>query len=42
MRSTSGVEIIVNEKTYNKLKIITTESLVEQVNELLSKNYFSR
>ena len=37
-----GVESIVKEKTYIKLKINRTESLLEQVNELLSKSYFAR
>ena len=37
-----GVEIIVNQKLYMKLKINPTENLEHNINELLSKNYFPR
>ena len=36
----SGVEIIVNEKTYIKLRVNPTNHLEEQINDLLNKNYF--
>ena len=36
----NGVEVIVNEKTYTKLKINPTENLEHHINELLNKNYF--
>ena len=38
----TGVEIIVNEKTYNKLRVNPTNHLEEQINDLLNKNYFPR
>ena len=38
----SGVEVIVNEKTYNKLRVNPTNHLEEQINDLLNKNYFPR
>ena len=38
--SGNGVEIIMNENTYIKLKINPTENLEHRINELLSKNYF--
>ena len=38
----SGVEIIVNEKTYIKQKVNPTENLEIQINDLLCKNYFPR
>ena len=38
----NGVEIIMNENTYIKLKVNTTENLEHRINELLSKNYFPR
>ena len=38
----SGVEIIVNEKTYIKLRVNPTNYLEEQINDLLNKNYFPR
>ena len=38
----SGVEVIVNENTYIKLKVNPTEFLEKQINDLLSKNYFPR
>ena len=47
----SGVEIIVNGKTYNKLRVKTTctaasrqlpQDLEKQINDLLNKNYFPR
>ena len=38
----SGVEIIVNEKTYIKLRVNPTNQLEEQINDLLNKNYFPR
>ena len=34
----SGVEIIVNEKTYIKLRVNPTNHLEEQINDLLMKN----
>ena len=37
-----GVEIIVNEKTYIKLRVNPTNHLEEQINDLLNKNYFPR
>ena len=37
-----GVEIIMNENTYIKLKVNPTENLEHNINELLSKYYFSR
>ena len=36
------VEVIVNEKTYIKLKVNPTENLEHHINELQIKNYFSR
>ena len=38
----SGVEIIVNEKTYIKLRVNATNHVEEQINDLLNKNYFPR
>ena len=38
----SGVEIIVNEKTYIKLRVNPTNHLEEQISDLLNKNYFPR
>ena len=38
----NGVEIIMNENTYIKLKINPTSNLEDHINELLSKNYFPR
>ena len=38
----TGVEIIVNEKTYTKLRVNPTNHLEEQINDLLNKNYFPR
>ena len=38
----TNVEIIVNEKTYIKLRVNPTNHLEEQVNDLLNKNYFPR
>ena len=38
----TGVEIIVNEKTYIKLRVNPTSHLEEQINDLLNKNYFPR
>ena len=38
----NGVKIIMNENTYNKLKINPTENLEHRINELLSKKYFPR
>ena len=38
----SGVEIIVTEKTYIKLRVNPTNHLEEQINDLLNKNYFPR
>ena len=38
----SGVEIIVNEKTYIKLRVNPTNHLEEQIYDLLNKNYFPR
>ena len=38
----NGVEIIMNENTYIKLKINPTSNLEDHINELLSKNYFTR
>ena len=40
--SGNGVNIIVNENTYNKLKINPTSNLEDHINEILSKNYFPR
>ena len=42
--SLHGVEIIVNEKTYIKLKVnpTDTQDLKHHINELLDKNYFPR
>ena len=37
-----GVEIIVNEKTYIKLRVNPTNHLEEQINDLLNENYFPR
>ena len=38
----TGSEIIVNEKTYIKLRVNPTNHLEEQINDLLNKNYFPR
>ena len=38
----NGVEIIINENTYIKLKINPTETFEHNINDLLSKNYFPR
>ena len=38
----NGVEIIMNENTYIKLKVNPTEKLEHNINDLLSKNYFPR
>ena len=38
----NGVNIIVNENTYIKLKINPTENLEHRINELISKRYFPR
>ena len=38
----TGLEIIVNEKTYIKLRLNPTNHLEEQINDLLNKNYFPR
>ena len=38
----NGVEIIMNENTYIKLKINPTSNLEDHINELLNKNYFPR
>ena len=38
----NGVEIIMNENTYIKLKTNPTSNLEDHINELLSKNYFPR
>ena len=38
----NGVNIIMNENTYIKLKVNPTENLEHDINELLSKNYFLR
>ena len=38
----NGVNIIMNENTYIKLKVNPTENLEHNINELLSKNYFPR
>ena len=38
----NGVNIIMNENTYIKLKVYPTENLEHNINELLSKNYFPR
>ena len=38
----NGVEIIMNENTYIKLKINPTENLEHNINDLLSENYFPR
>ena len=40
--SGNGVEVIVNENTYIKLKINPDENLEHKINELLSKSYFPR
>ena len=40
--SGNGVNIIMNENTYIKLKVNPTENLEHNINELLSKNYFPR
>ena len=40
--SETNVEIIVNEKTYIKLRVNPTNHLEEQINDLLNKNYFPR
>ena len=41
-QSASGVELIMNENTYIKLKINPTENLEEQINNLLRTNFFPR
>ena len=38
----TGIEIIVNEKTYIKLRVNPTNHLEEQIDDLLNKNYFPR
>ena len=38
----NGVEIIMNENTYIKLKINPTSNLEDHINEILNKNYFPR
>ena len=38
----NGVEIIVKESTYIKMKVNPTENLEYRINELLSKRYFPR
>ena len=38
----NGVEIIMNENTYIKLKVNPTENLEHNINDLVSKNYFPR
>ena len=38
----NGIEIIMNENTYIKLKVNPTENLEHNINDLLSKNYFPR
>ena len=38
----TGVNIIMSENTYIKLKVNPTENLEHDINELLSKNYFPR
>ena len=38
----TNIEIIVNEKTYIKLRVNPTNHLEEQINDLLNKNYFPR
>ena len=38
----TGIEIIVNEKKYIKLRVNPTNHLEEQINDLLNKNYFPR
>ena len=38
----NGVNIIMNENTYIKLKVNPTENLEHNIKELLSKNYFPR
>ena len=40
--SGTNIEIIVNEKTYIKLRVNPTNHLEEQINDLLNKNYFPR
>ena len=40
--SGTNAEIIVNEKTYSKLRVNPTNHLEEQINDLLNKNYFPR
>ena len=40
--SGNGVNIIINENTYIKLKINPTENLEHRINELISKRYFPR
>ena len=40
--SGNGVNIIVNENTYIKLKINPTKNLENRINELISKRYFPR
>ena len=42
MRSTSGVEMIVNEKSNTKFKTNPIENLEHRINKLLSINYYSR
>ena len=38
----NGVNIFVNENTYIKLKVTSTENLEHRINELISKRYFPR
>ena len=38
----NGIEIIMNENTYIKLKVNPTENLEHNINDLISKNYFPR
>ena len=38
----NGVEVIVNEKTYIKLKVNPTNHLEEQINDLLRTSFFPR
>ena len=38
----NGIEIIMNENTYIKLKVNPAENLEHNINDLLSKNYFPR
>ena len=38
----NGVEIILNENTYIKMKVNPTENLEHNINKVLNKNYFPR